>query len=110
MTNWAITQTQRFAAAVSFASLSNLVSFYGTSLYPDLIEVEFGGKPWEGENFYKLWMHSPLAFVAKVSTPTLFLHGESDNDVPIEQAEEMYLALEKRGIDTLMVRYPGEGH
>lgn len=110
MTNWVVTQTGRFRAAASFAGLSNLVSFYGTSLYPDLIEVEFGGKPWEGDNYLELWQRSPLAHVAKVSTPTLFLHGENDNDVPIEQAEEMYMALEKRGVDTLLVRYPGEGH
>ena len=109
MTNWVITQTDRFKAAVSIASLSNLVSFYGTSVYQDLIETEYG-LPWEGDNFTRLWSHSPLAHVAKVKTPTLFLHGENDHDVPIEQAEEMFVALNRRGIETYFARYPGEGH
>lgn len=110
MTNWLITQTDRFKAAVAIASISNLVSFYGTSLYPDLIENEFGGPPWQGEIAAKLWQRSPLAHVANVKVPTLFLHGENDQDVPIEQAEEMYVALKHRRVRTLLVRYPGEGH
>ena len=110
MANWLITQTDRFKAAVAFAAISNLVSFYGTSVYPDLLEVEYGGPPWQGEIAHELWQRSPLAHVAKVKTPTLFLHGENDQDVPIAQAEEMYVALKRRRIKTLMVRYPGEGH
>lgn len=108
MTNWVITQTDRFRAAVSMASVSNLVSFYGTSLYHLLIEVEFGGRPWE--SYPLLWQWSPLAHVEGVTTPTLFLHGEDDHDVPIEQAEEMYMALAKQGVPTTLVKYPGEGH
>ena len=46
LTNWIITQTPRFRAAVSLFSVSNLISFYGTSLYTDLIEAEFAGLPW----------------------------------------------------------------
>lgn len=110
MTNWIVTQTDRFKAGVAGASLSNLVSFYGTSLYSDLIEVEFGGKPWEGDRYERLWQRSPLKHVAQVKTPLLLLHGESDHDVPVEQADEMYTALKRRGVETVMVRYPGEGH
>jgi poly(3-hydroxybutyrate) depolymerase len=47
MTNWAVTQTARFKAAVAMGSLSNLIAFYGTSLYQDLIEAEFNGMPWD---------------------------------------------------------------
>ena len=108
MTNWAITQTHRFKAAVSEASLSNLISFYGTSLYTDLIEAEFNMMPWD--NYPLLWQWSPLAHVERATTPTLFIHGESDHDVPIEQAEEMYTALRKLGVEATLVRYPGEGH
>lgn len=108
MTNWIITQTPRFRAAVAVASLSNLVSFYSTSLYQDLIHAEFGGFPWD--NFDVLWQWSPLRFVRQVQTPTLFIHGENDNDVHITQAEEMYMALKRRGVDTVLVRYPREGH
>jgi len=108
MTNWVITQTPRFRAAVASASLSNLISFYSTSLYQDLVHVEFGGYPWD--NFDLLWQWSPLRYVRQVQTPTLFLHGENDNDVHITQAEEMYMALKRRGVDSVLVRYPREGH
>jgi dipeptidyl aminopeptidase/acylaminoacyl peptidase len=110
MTNWVITQTNRFKAAVASASVSNLISFYATSLYQDLVHAEFNGFPWAGDNFATLWKWSPMAHVAKASTPTLFLHGENDNDVHITQAEEMYTALRRRGIVAELVRYPREGH
>jgi dipeptidyl aminopeptidase/acylaminoacyl peptidase len=108
MTNWIITQTPRFKAAVSAASVSNLVSFYSTSLYQDLIHAEFGGFPWD--NYDLLWQWSPLRYVRQAQTPTLFIHGEQDNDVHITQAEEMYMALRRRGVETVLVRYPREGH
>jgi dipeptidyl aminopeptidase/acylaminoacyl peptidase len=108
MTNWIITQTPRFKAAVSAASVSNLVSFYSTSLYQDLIHAEFAGFPWD--NYDLLWQWSPLRYVRQAQTPTMFIHGEQDNDVHITQAEEMYMALRRRGVDTVLVRYPREGH
>ena len=108
MTNWIITQTPRFRAAVAVASLSNLVSFYSTSLYLDLVHAEFGGFPWD--NFDLLWQWSPLRYVRQVQTPTLFIHGENDNDVHITQAEEMYMALKRLDVETVFVRYPREGH
>jgi dipeptidyl aminopeptidase/acylaminoacyl peptidase len=108
MTNWIITQTPRFKAAVANASVSNLISFYSTSLYQDLIHAEFGGFPWD--NYEQLWQWSPLKYVKQAQTPTLFIHGEQDNDVHITQAEEMYMGLKRRGIETVLVRYPREGH
>ncbi|HMG75595.1 MAG TPA: S9 family peptidase [Pyrinomonadaceae bacterium] len=108
MTNWIITQTPRFKAAVSAASVSNLVSFYSTSLYQDLVHAEFGGFPWD--NYDLLWQCSPLRYVRQAQTPTMFIHGEQDNDVHITQAEEMYMALRRRGVETVLVRYPREGH
>ena len=48
--------------------------------------------------------------VRQAQTPTLFIHGEQDNDVHITQAEEMYMALRRRGVETVLVRYPREGH
>src|SRR5438270_12903879 len=110
MTNWVITQTPRFKAAVASASLSDLVSFYATSLYQDLIHAEFSGFPWSDGNYALLWKWSPLAYVKNVTTPTLFVHGESDNDVHITQAEEMYTALRQRGVTAELARYPREGH
>lgn len=110
MTNWVVTQTTRFKAAVSAASVSNLISFYATSLYQDLVHQEFNGYPWEGRNFETLWRWSPLRYVRNVTTPVLFVHGELDNDVHITQAEEMYTALRQRGVEAVLVRYPREGH
>ena len=108
MTNWVITQTDRFKVAVAVASVSNLISFYATSLYQDLIHAEFKGYPWE--NYDLLWKYSPIHYVKNVSTPTMFIHGEQDNDVHITQAEEMYTALRRHNIDAVLVRYPREGH
>jgi len=108
MTNWIVTQTDRFKAAIASASLSNLISFYSTSLYQDLIHAEFNGMPWD--NYDKLWERSPLKHIKNVKTPTMLVHGENDNDVHITQAEEMYTALKMRGVDTVLVCYPREGH
>ena len=108
MTNWIVTQTDRFKAAIASASLSNLISFYSTSLYQDLVHAEFGGMPWD--NYEKLWDRSPLKHIKNVKTPTMLVHGENDNDVHITQAEEMFTALKMRGVDTVLVRYPREGH
>ncbi len=110
MTNWVITQTTRFKAAVSSASVSNLISFYATSLYQDLVHAEFNGFPWDGANYATLWKWSPIAHVSNATTPTLFVHGEQDNDVHITQAEEMYTALRRRGVQAALARYPREGH
>ena len=87
-----------------------MISFYATSLYQDLVHAEFNGHPWDGVNFATLWRWSPLRYIGAARTPTLFLHGENDNDVHITQAEEMYTALRRRGIEAALVRYPREGH
>ena len=108
MTNWVVTQTDRYKAAVSVASVSNLISFYGNSLYQLLIETEFNGLPWD--NYDLLWHFSPMRHIDQVNTPTLLIHGEDDNDVPITQAEEFYIGLMKQNIPTRFVRYPNEGH
>lgn len=110
MTNWVITQTDRFRAAVPVASLSNLISFYATSLYQDLIHAEFNGFPWAGDNFKLLWELSPMAHIKNAKTPALLIHGENDNDVHITQSEEMFTALRHRGVPATFVRYPREGH
>lgn len=108
MTNWIITQTHRFKAAVVDGGISNLISFAGTSLYHSLMESEFNGSVYD--NFSLLWQWSPLRNVKNVKTPTLFLHGTIDNEVPVSQAEEMYIALKKSGITTAFVQYLEEGH
>jgi dipeptidyl aminopeptidase/acylaminoacyl peptidase len=57
-----------------------------------------------------MWERSPLAHVAKAKTPTMFIHGELDQDVPIQEAEQMYIALRQVGVEAVLLRYPREGH
>jgi len=109
LTDWAITQTNRFAAAIAGAGISNWVSDYGTADIPRTKESEFFGAPWEKQGYELLWRQSPIAYAGNVTTPTMFIHGELDNDVYITQAEELYMALKRGGVDTLFVRHPREG-
>ena len=108
MSNWIITQTNVFKAAVVDGGISNLISFSGTSLYQSLIESEFNGKACQ--NYPLLWQWSPLRNITNVTTPTLLLHGKADNEVPVSQAEEMFVALKKCGVKTTLVEYLEEGH
>ncbi|HSG09075.1 MAG TPA: S9 family peptidase [Longimicrobiales bacterium] len=110
MANWIITQTDRFAAAVAGAGISNWMSDYGTADIPRTKESEFFGAPWEEEGLKNLLASSPIVHAAGVSTPTLFVHGESDHRVPIEEAEQMYTALQKQGVPARMIRYPDSYH
>jgi len=110
LTNWLITQTDRFKAAVPAASIANLVSFNYMSYYHDYLAVEFGAFPHEKGLMDLLWERSALRYVHQVKTPTMFVHGENDNDVPIAEAEQFYIALRDVGVEAIMVRYPREGH
>ncbi len=110
LTDWIITQTPRFAAAVAGAGISNWISDYGTADIPRTKESEFFGTPWEERSAELLWQLSPIAHAAKVVTPTLLIHGEADLRVPIEQAEQMYTALKKRRVPARFVRYPEMYH
>ncbi len=107
MTNYAITRTNRFQAAVSGASESDYFSCYG---YDDLHiwwETELG-LPWENFQLYR--KISPIVDVKKVKTPTLFMCGQNDYRCPLPQSEQMYLSLKKLGLETELVIYPGESH
>ncbi len=110
LTNWIITQTDRFKAAIPRAGIANLVSFNYMAYYHDYLAVEYGAYPHQEDLMDRLWERSPLKHVARVRTPVLFLHGENDNDVPIAEAEQFYIALHDVGVETVMVRYPREGH
>ena len=108
MTNWIITHSDRFKAAVSGAGLSNLESFYGTTDIQGFMEYYHKGFPWSSREVYR--SSSPLTSTFKVKTPVLILHGEEDARVPISQSEELYYYLKKSGVTVRFVRYPGEGH
>ena len=110
LTNWIVTQTDRFRAAIPSASISNLVSFNYMAYYHDYLAVEFGRYPHQKGLMDVLWQRSPLRYVHQVKTPVMLLHGENDNDVPIAEAEQFYIALRDVGVDAVMVRYPREGH
>lgn len=110
LTNWIVTQTNRFKAAIPRAGIANLVSFNYMAYYHDYLAVEYGAFPHQDDLMDRLWNRSPLRYVAQVRTPVLFLHGENDNDVPIAEAEQFYVALHDVGVETVMVRYPREGH
>lgn len=109
MTNWIVGHTNRFKAAVTQRSISNWLSFYGVSdIGYYFTEDQIGGNAWEDTE--KLWKHSPLAYVGQIQTPLLILHGEQDLRCPIEQAEQLFIALKRRGQKTRLVRFPGANH
>jgi len=110
LTNWIITQTNRFSAAVTGAGISNWLSDYGTADIPRTKESEFYGTPWDQESSERMRALSPITHAGNVKTPTLFVHGEADRRVPIEEAEQMYTALKKLRVPAKFIRYPGDFH
>ncbi len=110
LSDWLITQTSMFKAAIPIAGISNLVSYNYMTYYNQYEQMEFGAFPHQGNLMDVLWERSALKHVAKARTPTLLMHGENDSDVPIAEAEQYYIALKDVGVETVMVRYPREGH
>ncbi|EXJ23448.1 Acylamino-acid-releasing enzyme [Alkalibacterium sp. AK22] len=108
MTNWIVGRTDRFKAAVTQRCISNWISFYGTSDVGAFF-VEFQLKR-DLSSMHELWGMSPLAHAAKVKTPILIIHGQEDLRCPQEQAEQMYTAMKKHGVETKMVLYPQSSH
>lgn len=111
MTNWIITHSEIFSAAVSERGISNLVSMCGTSDIGFWFNAVESGvdDPWNPENMEKLMRMSPIYYVGKVSTSTMFIHGEEDYRCPIEQAEQFHVALRSRGVESKLVRYQETG-
>lgn len=110
LTAWLITQTRIFKAAIPLAAIINLVSYNYMTYYNQYEQMEFGIFPHQGTLMDELWKRSSLRYVAQVATPTMLVHGENDNDVPIAESEQFYIALKDVGVDAVMVRYPREGH
>ena len=109
MTNWIIGQTNRFAAAVTQRSVTELLSKYGTSDNgPEQAESEGGGRPWT--NTEQMWRSSPIAYAARIETPLLILHASEDHRCTLSQAEEFYSALRWHGKTVEMVIFEGESH
>jgi dipeptidyl aminopeptidase/acylaminoacyl peptidase len=110
LSDWLITQTSIFKAAIPIAGISNLISYNYMTYYNQYEQMEFGLFPHQGNMMDVLWERSALKHVAKAKTPTMLMHGENDNDVPIAEAEQYYVALRDVGVEAIMVRYPREGH
>jgi dipeptidyl aminopeptidase/acylaminoacyl peptidase len=107
-TNYLIATTTRFKAATSGASTSNILAGYGTDEYIRDYEYELG-PPWKNP---ETWMRIsyPFLHADRIKTPTLFLCGESDFNVPLLNSEQMYQALRSLGVPTELVIYPGQFH
>jgi dipeptidyl aminopeptidase/acylaminoacyl peptidase len=110
LTDWLITQTNEFKAAISTAGIANLVSYNYMTYYNQYEEMEFGQFLHQGNLMDVAWERSALKHVAAAHTPTLIIHGENDNDVPIAEAEQYFIALKDVGVETVFLRYPREGH
>ncbi|MFA6801408.1 MAG: S9 family peptidase [Acholeplasmataceae bacterium] len=109
MTNWIVGHTNRFKAAATQRSISNWISFFGTSdigFY--FAKDQTSASPIE--NLELMWQQSPLKYADKVETPLLFIHSDKDYRCPIEQAMQFYSLLKYKEIDTKLVWFKGETH
>lgn len=108
MTNWAITQTDRFKAAISMYGIFNLITDFSNSYLPSWEPDYLGAYYWDDLDIYI--RRSPFAYVKNIKTPVLILHGEADPNTFISNSKEMYTALTHLGKTVEFVRYPREGH
>jgi dipeptidyl aminopeptidase/acylaminoacyl peptidase len=108
MTNWIVTHTNRFCAAVTQRSVTNLISFYGSSDFGFDIGREIKGSPYTETDAW--WEMSPIKHVRNIKTPLLIIHSENDLRCPIEQGEQLFAALKMLRRKVEMVRFPGEPH
>lgn len=109
MTNWIIGHTSRFKAAASQRSISNWLSFWGTSdIGPLFTKDQNDADLWD--NPQKLWFHSPLKYANNCTTPTLFIHSDEDYRCPLEQGLQMYSALVSNNIEAKLTLFHHENH
>ena len=104
MTNWAIGHTRAFRAAITDRCVSNMVSMWGNSDYPEVPDRYWEGNTWDRTE--TLWRQSPLPYLGNCRTPTLIIHSEGDLRCNIEQAEQLFHVLEHLRVPTRFVRYP----
>ena len=110
LTDYMIASDRRFKAATSGAGTAFTVAFYGTDQYIIQYDYEIG-PPWNAkswETYQKL--SYPFLHADRIKTPTLFLGGERDFNVPVQGGQQMYQALRSLGIDTQLIIYPNENH
>lgn len=108
LTNYVIASDTRFKAATSGAGIANMLAGYGTDQYVREYEVELG-LPWDKTDLW-LRLSYPFYRADRIRTPTLFMVGSEDFNVPLHGSEQMYQALRRLGVPTQLVIYPGQFH
>jgi dipeptidyl aminopeptidase/acylaminoacyl peptidase len=108
MTNWVIGHTDRFAAAISLFGIFHLQTDYSNSELSRWDNDYLGAYYWEDPEIYRRL--SPGSYIENITTPTLILHGDDDDNTFISNSKELYQALRHRGVITQFVHYPREGH
>jgi len=108
MTMWAVTQTDRFRAAVAGAGIANWQSYYGQNLIGQWMIPFFGASVYDDPDVYE--KSSAIRFIKNVKTPTLVIVGERDAECPASQSYEFWHALKTLGVPTKLIVYPSEGH
>jgi dipeptidyl aminopeptidase/acylaminoacyl peptidase len=110
MTNLIIGRTNRFKAAVTQRSVSNLISMWGSSDFNWAFQQSIGENKPPFENLEHYWRLSPMKYIGNAQTPTLVIHSQADYRVAQEQGEQVYVALKRLGVDTELVLFPDEPH
>jgi dipeptidyl aminopeptidase/acylaminoacyl peptidase len=108
MAMWAVTQTNRFKAAVAIAGISNWQSYYGQNGISGWMIPYFGASVYQDPTVYA--RSSPINFIRNVRTPTLAYVGANDIECPAPQTQEFWHGLHEFGVPASMVIYPDEGH
>ena len=108
MTMWAVTQTNRFKAAMAGAGIANYQSYYGENKIDQWMIPFFGKSVYDDPDIYG--KSSPITFIKKAKTPTLVIVGDSDGECPTPQSYEFWHALKTLGVETQLVVYEHEGH
>ncbi len=108
LTDYTIAQDTRFKAAISGAGSANQLSMYGSDMYITQYEQEIG-PPWKSQDLW-IKISYPFFHADRIKTPTLFMVGEKDFNVPLAGSEQMYQALRSLGVDAQLVIYPGQFH
>ncbi|HTG83951.1 MAG TPA: S9 family peptidase [Gemmatimonadales bacterium] len=108
LTNYVIASDTRFKAAVSGAGSSDIFAGYGTDMYVREYDAELG-PPWKSTEVY-LKLSYPFLHADRIKTPTLFMAGQKDFNVPLLNSEQMYQALRTLGIPTQLIIYPNQYH
>ena len=109
LTSWIVGKTDRFKAAVAQKPVIDWTSeVLTTDGYTSMAKYWFGKMPWEDPQGY--WARSPISLVGNMKTPTLVVVGSEDYRTPVSEAEQLYAALQLKGVPTALVKVPGASH